>query len=157
MPIRRKLAVIGIFGLGALVTITGIIRLQIVMLAKASPNNALDRSTPHRPKFVLRALTLLSDGYNTTTCWSIIETNVGVLSACLPTLSPVYETYLINIIVPKLSPLGSGSRSAATCRDNIRLNSLDQGFPNRFSKVSNGGVSDRIAIDGESNSSLQRS
>ena len=32
MPLQRKLAVIGIFGLGALVTITGIIRLHFVLL-----------------------------------------------------------------------------------------------------------------------------
>ena len=32
MRLRRKLAVVGIFGLGALVTITGIIRLHFVLL-----------------------------------------------------------------------------------------------------------------------------
>ena len=33
MPLQRKLAVIGIFGLGALVTITGIVRLRFFALA----------------------------------------------------------------------------------------------------------------------------
>ena len=35
MPLKQKLAVIGIFGLGALVTITGIIRLHFVIRVKA--------------------------------------------------------------------------------------------------------------------------
>lgn len=41
MPVQRKLAVTGIFGLGALVTITGIIRLRVVIVADASPKEAL--------------------------------------------------------------------------------------------------------------------
>ena len=36
MPLQQKLAVIGIFGLGTLVTITGIIRLQFVIQAHAA-------------------------------------------------------------------------------------------------------------------------
>ena len=35
MPLKQKLGVIGIFGLGALVTVTGIIRLHFVVLANA--------------------------------------------------------------------------------------------------------------------------
>ena len=35
MLLKQKLAVIGIFGLGALVTVTGIIRLHFVLLADA--------------------------------------------------------------------------------------------------------------------------
>lgn len=108
------------------------------------------------PILVLRALTLLIDDYNAAAYWSIIETNVGMLSACLPTLRPLYEGYRIDTIVSRLSSLGSGSRSATTCRDDIRLNSLEQGFPNRFSKVPRGGAGDPFPIDDDSNSSLQR-
>ena len=45
MPLQRKLAVIGIFALGALVTITGIVRLRIVTLADASVPSALSHGT----------------------------------------------------------------------------------------------------------------
>ena len=41
MPVQRKLAIIGIFGLGALVTITGIIRLHFVLQADYSPQAPL--------------------------------------------------------------------------------------------------------------------
>lgn len=45
MPVPRKFAVTGIFGLGALVTITGIIRLRVVIIADASPRDSLTNST----------------------------------------------------------------------------------------------------------------
>ena len=50
MQLKRKLAIIGIFGLGALVTITGIIRLHFVILVYAPLALPVDISSTFVPK-----------------------------------------------------------------------------------------------------------
>ena len=53
MPVQRRFAVIGIFGLGALVTITGIVRLRSFILAWRSPSNQTSkiRSKSYEPYY----------------------------------------------------------------------------------------------------------
>ena len=61
MPVKRKLAVIGIFALGALVTITGIIRLHYSVRSFASPPFALSsisrKTRSKNRELISRALT----------------------------------------------------------------------------------------------------
>ncbi|KAI9787990.1 MAG: hypothetical protein M1816_007294 [Peltula sp. TS41687] len=89
MPTARKVAVLGIFLLGGLVTVTGIIRLHYVTRAY----NALKNPRFTDVKYI----------YAPSFYWSVIETNVGVLSACLPTMRPLYRAYRLDSLMHKTS------------------------------------------------------
>ncbi|MCJ1345873.1 hypothetical protein MMC31_004082 [Peltigera leucophlebia] len=145
MPLHRKIAVICIFLLGGLVTITGIIRLHFLTLAYNSLEDHLfnDVSYSYGPAFY----------------WSIIETNVGILSACLPTLRPLYRGYRlssISSIVSKFRSTFSGSGSRARLTDNIRLKSAENGFNDYDSKATTTPEHDPYMVNDDSNSSTQR-
>ena len=74
------------------------------------------------------ALTRSKDSYAPAFYWSIIETNVGILSACLPTLRPLYDGYKLKSITSRLTSTFNTSKSALRSRDNVRLNSLEKGY-----------------------------
>ncbi|MCJ1369980.1 hypothetical protein MMC20_001192 [Loxospora ochrophaea] len=118
MPLHRKLAIIGIFLLGGLVTITGIIRLHFFTLIYSSLKSKLftvaDSEYSYAPVLY----------------WSIIETNVGILSACLPTFRPLYDGYRLNTLASRVSlkPIPGYS-------DNIRLNLAECGYLSNDSKA----------------------
>ncbi|KAJ8066897.1 hypothetical protein OCU04_004282 [Sclerotinia nivalis] len=64
--------------------------------------------------------------------WTIIETNVGVLSACLPTLRPLQEQFLRNHPFTRLRKsfthlfsLSNGKRSSSKTGD-VRLDSMEE-------------------------------
>ncbi|KAI2610222.1 uncharacterized protein GGS25DRAFT_531127 [Hypoxylon fragiforme] len=122
MPITRKALVTGIFLLGSLVSIAGIIRThflaQVYDVLTEAPK--VDVTWVYAPDFY----------------WTIIETNVGVFSACAPTLRPIQElaTRKLSSVIRKLSfpnlrssdpPLDS--LSSINKGDNIRLNSMEEG------------------------------
>ncbi|KAI1186290.1 hypothetical protein F5B17DRAFT_404533 [Nemania serpens] len=75
MALGRKVPLIGIFLLGFLVSIIGVIRLKYLTLVWVIPPTAinLDVSWIYAPVWY----------------WAIIEAHVGVLSACLPVLRPI--------------------------------------------------------------------
>ena len=79
------------------------------------------------PKPLVRALNPLAENYKASNQWSIIESNTGVLSACLPTLRPLYSGYRINSLMPKLTSFFRGSRSTTLSKDNMRLDFIEQG------------------------------
>ena len=61
--------------------------------------------------------------------WSIVETNVGVLSACLPTLRPLVEGRRFSSVFSRLSSSSrSESKSTTGYPDNIRLNTVESGL-----------------------------
>ncbi|KAJ4315869.1 hypothetical protein N0V84_008138 [Fusarium piperis] len=66
---RKKMVLLGLFGLGIFVTIVQVIRIQTIQNLK----NYLDSS-----KAIL---------------WSIIETNTGIIIASIPTLSPLVKYF----------------------------------------------------------------
>jgi hypothetical protein len=68
-PPREKIALIVIFGLGVISTLASIIRLQSLRIFTLSDDPFYD-SLP----------------INT---WSMVEANVGILCACIPTLKPL--------------------------------------------------------------------
>ncbi|KAH8588161.1 hypothetical protein B0O99DRAFT_747042 [Bisporella sp. PMI_857] len=70
MPIRQKVTVCGIFLLGGFVVLSGVVRI-IAMFNALKPNP--DRSYERAPAFY----------------WATIETGVGIVSACLPTMRPL--------------------------------------------------------------------
>lgn len=66
---RKKIVLLALFGLGIFVTITQIIRIRTIQSLK----NYLDSSKP--------------------ILWSLIETNIGVIIACVPTLAPLVKYF----------------------------------------------------------------
>ncbi|CAM1501367.1 Fc.00g105290.m01.CDS01 [Cosmosporella sp. VM-42] len=66
---RKKVVLLGLFGLGIFVTIIQIIRIRTIQ----SLTNYLDSSKP--------------------ILWSIIETNIGIIIACVPTLAPLVKYF----------------------------------------------------------------
>ena len=64
-------------------------------------------------------------------------TNIGILSACLPTLRPLYEGYRLNSVTSRFTAFTtyfSGARSRTRSIDNIRLNPVEHGFTDFDSK-----------------------
>ena len=71
----------------------------------------------------------------------MIEVNVGILSACLPTMRPLYEGYGFNTLTSKVRSSFGSSRSQDTIRttDKTRLNPSDKGYSDLDSKTSRKG------------------
>ncbi|KAK6837706.1 hypothetical protein P875_00064969 [Aspergillus parasiticus SU-1] len=87
MPKTQRLAVIGILLLGSFVCIAGIVRL--VFLNRNTHSD--DATWSVAPVFV----------------WSCVEPSIGIVCACLPTLSPLFRRWWSSMITGK-----SGSASA---------------------------------------------
>ena len=69
---------------------------------------------------------MLIDHYAPLFYWSIVESNTGVLSACLPTLRPLLEAYSLSSILAKATkPLSGRVRHSS---NHSRLNSLEHGL-----------------------------
>jgi len=76
MATRRKVAISGIFLLGTLVVIAGIIKVVVFNhVAKEFDGNNPDLTYILTPTFY----------------WPMIESSLGVLGACLPTLRPIFQ------------------------------------------------------------------
>ena len=84
----------------------------------------------------------LADNYAPAFYWSIIETNAGILSACLPTLRPILREYPVMSSLSRLvksftTSFKSTLRSSETdIRLTSRENSLENGLPRNQNKVS---------------------
>jgi hypothetical protein len=72
MPVRQKVLVSGIFLLGGFVCLSGIFR--VIAMFDAMNFNP-DRTYVRAPAFY----------------WATIETGIGIVSACLPTLRPLFS------------------------------------------------------------------
>ncbi|KAI0380168.1 hypothetical protein F5Y04DRAFT_289700 [Hypomontagnella monticulosa] len=83
MPFARKVMIACIFLLGSLVSFMGLIRIYY----STKIYHCLEDS--FKPD--------VTWNYSATCYWTIIEVNVGVLSACLPTLRPVQECATQNL------------------------------------------------------------
>ena len=132
MRTRHKVAVVGLFLLGGFTTITGIIRLHFLTYAFASLRDPLFNDVtctfPTRYCSSL-SLTVILDHYGPVFYWTIIETNTGILSACLPTFRPLFEAYPIGSLMSVLTrPFSSGIRSTMRSSADIRLGSMEQGL-----------------------------
>ena len=94
---------------------------MFVPLDKPQPRNTL--------------LILITDSYGPPYYWSIIETNVGILSACLPTLRPLYRGYRIDSMISKVSSNFNGSGPKPRATDTVRLSSAENSFNDGDSKA----------------------
>ncbi|OTB02203.1 hypothetical protein M426DRAFT_13783 [Hypoxylon sp. CI-4A] len=116
MPLSRKISIVCIFLLGGLVSIVGIIRIHfLTQVYHALGDNEIDVSWIYVPVYY----------------WTMIETNVGVLSACLPTLRPIQEHFIHNISLSKLR--ASASRLLLSSKSGVtptvlRLRSVEEGM-----------------------------
>lgn len=138
MPTRQKIAVIAIFFLGGFTTITGILRLHFLSYAYASLKAPLfnDIACMLLPSLAITSLMLLQAHYAPAFYWSIIETNTGILSACLPTLRPLAKAYpLTPSLSNLLKSLSGGFRSTLRSQSDVRLNSMEHGFSDMESKA----------------------
>ncbi|KAF7894133.1 hypothetical protein EAF00_007647 [Botryotinia globosa] len=109
MPLSRKILIIGIFCLGGLVSIVGVVRIHFLTTIYAflySSHTQPDITWLYAPTYY----------------WTIIETNVGVLSACLPTLRPILERITCSRQFSQLTHLFSSSTSKT---GDIRLGSVE--------------------------------
>lgn len=161
MRTRQKIAVIAIFLLGAFTTLTGIVRLHFLSYAYASLGNeglsdsSCQRQDPH-PLHAKRADSNGdTDDFAPAFYWSMIETNAGVISACLPTLRPVVKAYPITVSFPNwvkaypikssfsnlvkvaTSSFGFAARSSKTT---IRLNSMEHSMEQGLNKSQSGSM-----------------
>ncbi|KAK7189183.1 hypothetical protein DPSP01_005426 [Paraphaeosphaeria sporulosa] len=87
IPSRQKKALIAVFGLGGVVCLVSIIRLQTLV----SISNSTDPTFDNPPAAMLSA----------------IETNVGIICACLPSMRP-----LLTSMMPVYFPEGSQLRGS---------------------------------------------
>jgi len=102
ISIRRKLLVCGIFLLGGFVVLAGILRYVYILDAASSHSSALDYTYTEAPALY----------------WGAIETCVGVICACLPTLRPLFAGFssesLIRSFEAGLTRIRSRSKLAST-------------------------------------------
>ena len=143
MPVTRKLAVISIFLLGGFVVVAGIVRFVFLVNAFTALEDPHDDVSCRSPKFYgdARMLTMLLDNFAPAIYWTIVELNVGVISACLPCLRPLYSAYKLDQFVNRtwsfitfrtrglMTTLQRNTGSGTA--DNIRLNSTSDAFHDR--------------------------
>jgi len=139
MRTRHKVGVIGIFFLGGFTTITGILRLHFLSYAYASLKNPLFNDvacTPLQNSPIVNTTNLSQAHYAPAFYWSIIETNTGILSACLPTLRPLAKAYPLTSSVSNFfKSLSSSFRSTMHLQTDVRLNSMEHGLTAAESKA----------------------
>lgn len=139
MRTRHKVGVIAIFLLGGFTTITGILRLHFLSYAYESLKDPLfnDVACMPLPVSPLVNITNFSQAhYAPAFYWSIVETNTGVLSACLPTLRPLAKAYPLTPSISKFfKSLSSSFRSTLRSQTDVRLNSMEHGLTAAESKA----------------------
>ena len=57
--------------------------------------------------------------------WSVVEANTGVISACLPTLRPIIETYRPRLYSKITGSSSTRSKNVSDSYVKVRLNSLE--------------------------------
>ncbi|GAB1319675.1 hypothetical protein MFIFM68171_09885 [Madurella fahalii] len=82
LPRRQKVAVVGVFAVGFFVCLVSMIRLIILVQAKAFPN----------PDFTYTGTDL--------TYWTVIETHTAIAIACTMTLKPLVARLFPRLLVP---------------------------------------------------------
>ncbi|KAK4109438.1 hypothetical protein N656DRAFT_847794 [Canariomyces notabilis] len=125
MPLARKIMIMGIFLLGILVSVVGLVRIHFLtqIYAVLEQTREMDTTWLYTPVYY----------------WTIIETNVGVLSACLPTLRPVQELLTRHVKLSYLNLQGSLTRllpSTVGRQSDIGLGSMEAGFKSAGSEAS---------------------
>ncbi|CAL8581168.1 hypothetical protein XPA_006871 [Xanthoria parietina] len=101
MAVPKRMAVVGLFVLGSFVCIAGIIRLPF--LAELQVSDA--------------TYTSINVGV-----WVIVECNIGILSACLPILRPLFSSKYASSPVSRLARIFrrlTNSRFSSSSRENL--------------------------------------
>ncbi|KAL8724087.1 MAG: hypothetical protein Q9166_008138 [cf. Caloplaca sp. 2 TL-2023] len=101
MAIPKRMAVVGLFVLGSFVCVAGIVRLPLLSEFKLSD----------------ATYTSISVGV-----WVNVECNIGILSACLPILRPLFSTKYASSPVSRLTRIFhtlTNSHFSSSSRDNL--------------------------------------
>ncbi|KAI4178411.1 MAG: hypothetical protein LQ346_007459 [Caloplaca aetnensis] len=102
MPLRRKLSICAIFLLGGFVVAAGIVRFAYLLQATRNIASNLDYTYSRAPAIY----------------WTAVEGCIGVVSACLPTLRPIFNQRttenLIQSIRDRIAPGSIRKRSQNT-------------------------------------------
>ncbi|KAL8854497.1 MAG: hypothetical protein Q9221_000768 [Calogaya cf. arnoldii] len=101
MAVPKRMAVVGLFVLGSFVCIAGIIRLPFLSELQISD----------------ATYTSISVGV-----WVIVECNIGILSACLPILRPLFSSKYTSSPISRLAHLFrtlTNSRFSSSSRENL--------------------------------------
>lgn len=128
MVLCRKVPLIGIFLLGILVSIVGLIRLKYLTLVWTIPPNSTNLDVTCmlvEPRSTPKSMMLMhSPGhYAPVWYWAIIEAHVGVLSACLPVLRPIQTRAASYLSSTKLHYLlFSGDKESKIAFDSSKHN-----------------------------------
>ncbi|KAL5395856.1 hypothetical protein PMIN06_004333 [Paraphaeosphaeria minitans] len=114
MPLRQRIGLCGLFGLGGLATVAGIIRLSSLKALLGSANPTVDVVTPLD--------------------WSFIELNTAIFIAGAPALKAFLRQYMPALLGSSYSPTGitkygssnkTGTKSRATKHNSIPLGSMN--------------------------------
>ena len=140
MSTRKKYALTFIFGLGALSTAAGIVRLVLVVMASNGWYSQFRCAS--RFGHQTNARTTADFGASSDTLgkitppfvWTNLEVSIGVIAASLPTLGPLWQAYRKTARTRGQSSDAHGMGSVAPARQRLRIN-----YPNRwFHKVASG-------------------
>lgn len=130
LPRRQKSILVLTFLLGAFVTVVDVVRIYFMQLAATSLDllpNGLSR------------VTSLEFSYNASMAlmWSVIEVNVGIICACIPTLRPLIQRLAPEMVSehghssgePGLMEVTSSSQGGASLDSRRRKKPLQQRLP----------------------------
>ncbi|RYP60842.1 hypothetical protein DL771_010353 [Monosporascus sp. 5C6A] len=116
MPTRQKLAISGLFLLGAFVVGISITRIYFFYVSTDSYANALDITFNIAP----------------TLYWTQLEASIAVVSACLPTLRPLFSRFSLETLVYSLASklsIHNGTKSSGGSAPS-RTGEWGQSLPN---------------------------
>ncbi|OBT55762.1 hypothetical protein VE04_03377 [Pseudogymnoascus sp. 24MN13] len=99
LPSNQKVALMFVFALGAFVMITSIFRMQTLNFSSTSPDPTYDIAS---------------------SLWTIVEENVGIICACLPSSRPI-----LSMLFPTVFPSNSGSGPYGSSSGNPRSNTFE--------------------------------
>ncbi|KAI2615210.1 hypothetical protein GGR54DRAFT_632309 [Hypoxylon sp. NC1633] len=118
MPLRQKVAVIGIFLLGSVVVAIGITRAVIF--------GWVISFTTAQPLVYFTDITWYTAG---TLFWHLVENVVGLLGCCLPTYAPIFKSLLQKRKSMNASGDSSGLSSNKRARQSQHRQNLDDQYP----------------------------
>ncbi|KAL8705812.1 MAG: hypothetical protein Q9201_001099 [Fulgogasparrea decipioides] len=98
VPRRQKIALMIVFAIGGFVVVTGMIRLNSLKVAQNTPDPSCKRRPPVFASLEYDISDALADNNYGAAVWSSIESNIGVVCACLPTFKPLIDRYFPSLM-----------------------------------------------------------
>jgi hypothetical protein len=115
LPRRQKTLLVFTFALGIFVTVVDVVRIYYLQQADDDQSSTHSRITGY--DFSYNASSVLM--------WSAVEVNVGMISACIPTLKPLAQRILPSVI-PDRSRSESDKGRTASCGSQVAPDSNNE-------------------------------